>query len=367
MNKKCSKCRWVKPFGEFFNDRSRKLGKSAYCKACSSKRRPYAEWKTDAYIEGYTTEKTCKDCHVAQTLDKFKIYPEHRRSKTGTYSSVCLECLEERTLNATKRCRYCNIDRTRRDFVNSHKCTFCVQREQERKEQQRREKQERIKIKKQQAKKRKQKINQQKEHDDLLLLRGLWPCHHCKETLDISKFSTHLLAKRAYKCKECDKRLSQEWYNSNKPRIAREAHERYHSLTPEENERRKEVRRKYQAEKRASDPVFKLRNNMGKAIRRSLEGAEPGVFRHLPYTPSELRNHLAAHLKPGMTMENYGSAWEVDHYIPINVFRCKRPEDKRFRICWSLDNLYPLESAINSRKSGTIPSFDYDDFDQKKF
>ena len=52
----------------------------------------------------------------------------------------------------------------------------------------------------------------------------------------------------------------------------------------------------------------------------------------------------------GMTTENYGKKWEVDHIIPKSWFAFKTPEEQQFKLCWSLRNLQPLWSTENMRK-----------------
>lgn len=48
-----------------------------------------------------------------------------------------------------------------------------------------------------------------------------------------------------------------------------------------------------------------------------------------------------------MSWNNYGTYWEVDHIIPKNLFSYLSPKDKDFKLCWSLENLRPLERNKN--------------------
>jgi 5-methylcytosine-specific restriction endonuclease McrA len=59
-------------------------------------------------------------------------------------------------------------------------------------------------------------------------------------------------------------------------------------------------------------------------------------------------------VKPGMTWENYGTTWHIDHKIPIAAFNFERPDDIDFRLCWSLKNLQPLEVTKNLSKGGRV-------------
>ena len=63
---------------------------------------------------------------------------------------------------------------------------------------------------------------------------------------------------------------------------------------------------------------------------------------------------LEKKFKPGMTWENHGTVWHIDHKIPIAVFNFEKPDDIDFRLCWSLKNLQPLEASENMSKNDTI-------------
>jgi hypothetical protein len=68
----------------------------------------------------------------------------------------------------------------------------------------------------------------------------------------------------------------------------------------------------------------------------------------------QIKVHLEKRFKQGMTWENYGTVWSIDHKTPVSVFNFGRPEDIDFHICWSLKNLQPLGCAENSQKRAKI-------------
>jgi hypothetical protein len=68
-----------------------------------------------------------------------------------------------------------------------------------------------------------------------------------------------------------------------------------------------------------------------------------------------MRNWFAFKLfKPGMTWENYGTYWHIDHKVPVVVHNFNRPEDIDFRLCWALRNLQPLEALENMKKQDKL-------------
>ena len=52
---------------------------------------------------------------------------------------------------------------------------------------------------------------------------------------------------------------------------------------------------------------------------------------------------------PGMTFDNYGVAWELDHKIPRDAYNFDDPED--VKRCWSAQNVHALTPTANQEKS----------------
>lgn len=99
-----------------------------------------------------------------------------------------------------------------------------------------------------------------------------------------------------------------------------------------------------QKEKR-KDPFWRLCKNMSKAIWANLKGQKG--YRHwetlVGYTFEELKAHLEVQFRDGMTWENYGEYWHVDHKKPLS--KCSTFEE-----AWNLQNLQPLTVTENLKK-----------------
>lgn len=66
------------------------------------------------------------------------------------------------------------------------------------------------------------------------------------------------------------------------------------------------------------------------------------------YTLDDLIKHLESQFDTNMSWDNYGFyGWHIDHIIPKNQFKYSSPDDKQFKICWSLMNLRPLWCTDN--------------------
>lgn len=75
------------------------------------------------------------------------------------------------------------------------------------------------------------------------------------------------------------------------------------------------------------------------------------------YTPKELKHHIESLFTEGMSWENYGVVWEIDHKKPIKWFTDNKNLFNTVKeLCIEankLDNLQPLFKSINRQKGGT--------------
>ena len=104
-------------------------------------------------------------------------------------------------------------------------------------------------------------------------------------------------------------------------------------------------------------PKGKLNSNVSREIRKSLNiGAKSNRkwTDIVGYTVEQLIMHLEKQFQPGMTWDNYGTHWHIDHIIPSSVFNFEQPEDWDFKRCWALDNLQPLSAGDNMAKGGRL-------------
>lgn len=118
---------------------------------------------------------------------------------------------------------------------------------------------------------------------------------------------------------------------------------------------RTEYRRKYN-KKRRSSAKGKLSDNMSTRMYQFLKSNKNNQHweSFVSYTLNDLKDHLEKQFKDGMTWENYGVYWEVDHIIPIAVFNFNSPEDIDFKKCWALSNLQPLGKRLNRIKKDIL-------------
>jgi len=165
---------------------------------------------------------------------------------------------------------------------------------------------------------------------------------------------------------EKTRKLNLKWKKENALKIKEQAAIRYRE-NPERHraqslrwqneniEKSREVRRRSEAKRRCTSKG-KLNNAMSCGIRASLKNQKSG--RHweslVDFTVDQLKQHIEKRFRPGMTWENYGIVWEIDHSIPIAAFNFEKPNDFDFKLCWSLKNLQPLEAKANMSKGARV-------------
>jgi len=122
---------------------------------------------------------------------------------------------------------------------------------------------------------------------------------------------------------------------------------------PEVREREREYTRK-----RRSTPKGKLDHSVGSAINQSLrrKGVRKSHSRSkfLTWGISELKAHLEPLFEYGMTWDNYGKEWQIDHIIPLSAVNYDSHFDPLFKMVWSLNNLAPLWKVDNQDKLASL-------------
>lgn len=105
--------------------------------------------------------------------------------------------------------------------------------------------------------------------------------------------------------------------------------------------------------KRASDPAYGVHMHMSVLMHRALRGKKQGRRwkSFVPYSLTELMVHLERQFLPGMTWENRGRGWHIDHIQSRSSFEFVGPDDPEFKACWALSNLRPLWKGDNLRKN----------------
>jgi hypothetical protein len=114
--------------------------------------------------------------------------------------------------------------------------------------------------------------------------------------------------------------------------------------------RRNATLRTWTATQQANNLHWRIKKNLATRIWWALHAKVCGsknVPKLLGCTVKELKAHLAAQFRPGMSWGNYGE-WHIDHLRPCASFDLTDPEQQRQ--CFNYTNLQPLWAKDNLSK-----------------
>ena len=100
-----------------------------------------------------------------------------------------------------------------------------------------------------------------------------------------------------------------------------------------------------------NDPQYRigrrLRKNLYDILRR-----RPNKIDLIGCTKQFLRGYLESQFKDGMSWENYGSGWQVDHKIPLAAFDLT--DEAQQMKAFHYSNLQPLWAKDNAAKGSKL-------------
>jgi hypothetical protein len=153
---------------------------------------------------------------------------------------------------------------------------------------------------------------------------------------------------------ETQRRKARERQQTPRVKLMRKAYKAREDV----RERRRVLARRRLAKLRKESPEYRLscsvRRRMSNALHGHLKADKSMVL--LGCTPAELRLCLEARFELGMTWANYGSAWHVDHIIPLSTYDLTDPAQQREAFHYT--NLQPLFASANMAKGDTVEGED---------
>jgi len=175
------------------------------------------------------------------------------------------------------------------------------------------------------------------------------------------------LARNWYlKNKEKVNKLSKEWYLKNKEKTKKWYKEwylktkkerkkyqlRYYNLNKNKIIKRQLIKEK---ERYHSDSNFKIIHVLRRRVRLAIKnGYKNTTTLKLLGVPNVefLWKHLESTFKPGMTKENHGKVWHMDHILPCVSFNLNDPNEQKK--CFHYTNLQALFVHENLSKGSKI-------------
>lgn len=154
-------------------------------------------------------------------------------------------------------------------------------------------------------------------------------CKHCNEFKDASKFPKQSKSM----CKQCKNAKQRGYYKKNKKRLNKQMYQ-------------------YQKNKMKIDPLFRLQKNLRRRLRKICKRKSDTTMGLVHCSSNHLRQYLERQFQPGMSWNNYGTVWEVDHMMPCSSFNLEKKEEQYK--CYHFTNMQPLSKTDNLRKGNRI-------------
>jgi hypothetical protein len=140
---------------------------------------------------------------------------------------------------------------------------------------------------------------------------------------------------------------SNQYYNLNKDKILK-----YGKIYYKKNKQliiqKQNARDKHRM---CTDIQFMLKKRIRTRLKTAMRGNyKSGIaLEFLGCSVSSLKYYLESKFKPGMSWNNYGSEWEIDHFNPLFKFDLRKTEDLE-KVC-NYTNLQPLWKGEHYKKS----------------
>lgn len=189
---------------------------------------------------------------------------------------------------------------------------------------------------------------------------GKKTCKKCHQIKPLSEFYRREQIRYRDECKLCQDVKSRQWGRQNLQRLRasqraadkrrrRERPEHYRAIARVKDRKRQPQKTIYMRERRRNNPNFRsaaiLRSGLSNALKgRSGWGWEKCI-RTLGCSLDDFRLYVETQFEPGMTWQNYGTYWEIDHIMPCALFDLTDPAQQR--VCFHFSNLRPLEKQVN--------------------
>ena len=369
IKKKCSNCGASKSLSDFHKSNGGKHGVNSVCKNCVSikgkqKRDILNKLKPPEIIP---TTKVCTRCKIEK---EFECFHGNKHGKYGI-NSICKLCHNEKRnkRNASnsdkirqqseawrvnkknnliefppttiKKCRKCKVEKLITEFRARFDCKYGVAsicNDCERKKTQ-------------------YYRNIKKDKSVEIPQETLKICTGCGVEKSIRFFHKEVMGKYGVRsiCMEC--------INGNGKKYRKENNEKERSRTKKYRSNNKHKIKAHDKKRRETDPLYKLKQSIRRAISDSLRnkgyGKKSKTYSILGCTWKELKEHIENQFEDWMTWGNYGKyngtlnfGWDLDHVVPLSTAKTEEDVVKlnhytNFQPLCSFTNRYIKKDRVN--------------------
>lgn len=150
--------------------------------------------------------------------------------------------------------------------------------------------------------------------------------------------------------KESHKKYVKEWAKNNKDKCKR-SKEKWYKNNPEKvNLRARELRK--------NSLQHRIKMNLRTRLYHAIKGhcKSEATLNLLECSIEYFRLYFEGKFKKGMTWENYGKVWHIDHRVPCAMFDLTNPAAQK--VCFHYTNLQPLFKHENLTKNAKVKDRD---------
>jgi hypothetical protein len=190
-----------------------------------------------------------------------------------------------------------------------------------------------------QYKKKKDEIEQKGFEVDLNAKKVCTVCN-IEKTLDkfyLAKCKGNIRAM----CKECSSEKRKDLYQRKREIIIKQTSD-------------------YKIQKMKEDPLFKMerycRSRIYSALKSQNKKKNKRTWKYIGCSSEFFKEWIEYQLYDGMTMENYGKIWHIDHVKPCSAFDFSK--EGEIEDCFNWKNLRPLLSQKNYSKNDNVNTFE---------
>jgi hypothetical protein len=175
-------------------------------------------------------------------------------------------------------------------------------------------------------------------------------CIGCNEKLDQCNFRSYTHKGRLVikgKCKKCENERMKNYYARKNQDIKKQRKE-FHKENP--NNRKNQIEKLFKKR-----PTFKILRSISRRIRKSINDIKnwKSIIDFNEETLKEwLEYNFLIDWDLGMTLENHGTVWEIDHVKPISSFDLTKKNEQKLAFSWK--NTVPRLCSDNKKKSNKI-------------
>lgn len=107
-------------------------------------------------------------------------------------------------------------------------------------------------------------------------------------------------------------------------------------------------------EKVKKTKLYLKKKSLQMQIRRFLFANTPckELSSYIGISKEEFKKYVESNLLEGMTFDNYGKIWQIDHIVPVELFNLEIEKDRL--ACFNFQNTIPMFNSDNKFKGASI-------------